>query len=87
MKQKALGKLEPAGQDFRPFTPQDDLLAFLSARALRLTPRQTSGFVLAVTFVNAGNYGLGVNRLAFGPEVESRAVIYFVTSSILVYTP
>jgi integrase/recombinase XerD len=31
MKQKALGKLEPAGQDFRPFTPQDDLLAFLSA--------------------------------------------------------
>jgi integrase len=31
MKQKALGKLEPAGQGFRPFTPQDDLLAFLSA--------------------------------------------------------
>ena len=62
------------------------VLAYLSARALRLTPRQTSGFVLAVTFVNAGNYGLGVNRLAFGPEVESRAVIYFVTSSILVYT-
>jgi malate permease and related proteins len=62
------------------------LLAFLAARALRLTPRQTSGFVLAVMFVNAGNYGLGVNRLAFGPLVESRAVIYFVTSSVLVYT-
>ena len=62
------------------------VLASLSARALRLTVRQTAGFVLAVTFVNAGNYGLGVNRLAFGPEVESRAVIYFVTSSILVYT-
>jgi predicted permease len=61
-------------------------LATLSARALRLTPRQTAGFVLAVTFVNAGNYGLGVNRLAFGPEVESRAVIYFVVSSVLVYT-
>jgi len=61
-------------------------LAFLTARALRLTPRQTSGFVLAIMFVNAGNYGLGVNRLAFGPEVESRAVIYFVTSSVLVYT-
>jgi hypothetical protein len=57
----------------------------ISAR-LRLTPRQTAGFVLAVTFVNAGNYGLGVNRLAFGPEVESRAVIYFVVSSVLVYT-
>lgn len=62
------------------------VLAFMAARALRLTPRQTSGFVLAVMFVNAGNYGLGVNRLAFGPEVESRAVIYFVTSSVLVYT-
>jgi malate permease and related proteins len=62
------------------------VLAFLSARALRLTPRQTSGFMLAVMFVNAGNYGLGVNRLAFGPEVESRAVIYFVASTVLIYT-
>jgi hypothetical protein len=37
-------------------------------------------------FVNAGNYGLGVNRLAFGAVVEARAIIYFVTSSVLVYT-
>ena len=37
-------------------------------------------------FVNAGNYGLGVTRLAFGPKRESRAVIYFVSSSILIYT-
>ena len=37
-------------------------------------------------FVNAGNYGLGVTRLAFGAEAEARAVIYFVSSSILVYT-
>ena len=61
-------------------------LAYLVARGMRLTPRQLSGFVLAVMFVNAGNYGLGVNRLAFGAAVESRAVIYFVTSSVLVYT-
>ncbi len=62
------------------------MLAFLAARALRLTPRQVSGFLLAVMFVNAGNYGLGVNQLAFGPVVASRAVIYFVVSSVLVYT-
>jgi predicted permease len=62
------------------------VLAFLSARALRFTSRQTAGFMLAIMFVNAGNYGLGVNRLAFGPEVEARAVIYFVCSSVLVYT-
>ncbi len=61
-------------------------LAFVSARLLRFTPRQTAGFVLAIMFVNSGNYGLGVNRLAFGPDVEARAVIYFVTSSVLVYT-
>ncbi len=62
------------------------VLAFLAARVLRFTSRQTAGFLLAIMFVNAGNYGLGVNRLAFGPEVEARAVIYFVCSSILVYT-
>ncbi len=60
--------------------------AFVSARLLRFTPRQTAGFVLAIMFVNSGNYGLGVNRLAFGPDVEARAVIYFVASSVLVYT-
>lgn len=62
------------------------LLALGAARLLRFDPRQTAGFILAVTFVNAGNYGIGVNRLAFGAAAESRAVIYFVISSVLVYT-
>lgn len=62
------------------------VLAWLMARLLHLTSRQTAGFLLASMFVNAGNYGLGVNRLAFGAEAEARAVIYFVVNSILVYT-
>lgn len=62
------------------------VIALGAARALRLQSRQLAGFLLAAMFVNGGNYGLGINRLAFGPEVEARAVIYFVTSSILVYT-
>ncbi len=62
------------------------MLALLTARGLHLSSRQTSGFLLAVVFVNAGNYGLGVTRLAFGPEVQARAILYFVTSSVLVYT-
>lgn len=62
------------------------VLGWLVARAIRLTQRQMAGFLLASMFVNAGNYGLGVNRLAFGPEAEARATIYFVSSSILVYT-
>lgn len=61
-------------------------LALGAARVLRLTGRQTAGFLLAAMFVNAGNFGLGVNRLAFGADSEARAVIYFVTSSIMVYT-
>jgi hypothetical protein len=61
-------------------------LAWLTGRAMRLTPSQLVGFLLAAMFVNAGNYGLGVTRLAFGAAAESRAVIYFVSSSILIYT-
>lgn len=61
-------------------------LAWVTGRALRLTPPQLIGFLLAAMFVNAGNYGLGVTRLAFGAEAEARAVIYFVSSSILIYT-
>jgi malate permease and related proteins len=61
-------------------------LAWLTGRALRLTPSQLTGFLLAAMFVNAGNYGLGVTRLAFGAAAETYAVIYFVSSSILVYT-
>lgn len=61
-------------------------LALLTARSLRLNGQQIAGFLLAAMFVNAGNYGLGVTRLAFGAEAEARAVIYFVSSSVLVYT-
>ncbi len=62
------------------------VLGWLTARAIRLTAQQVSGFLLAVMFVNAGNYGLGVTGLAFGAEAEARAVIYFVCSSVLIYT-
>jgi predicted permease len=61
-------------------------LAWVTGRAMRLTHSQLIGFLLAAMFVNAGNYGLGVTRLAFGEAAEARAVIYFVSSSILVYT-
>jgi hypothetical protein len=62
------------------------VFAWIAARLLRLTPRQTAAFLLATMFVNAGNFGLGVNRLAFGDLTESRAILYYVTSSIMVYT-
>ncbi len=62
------------------------VLGWLAARLLRLDARATAGLVLVCMFVNGGNYGLGVNQRAFGEEGLARAVIFFVTSTLLVYT-
>jgi predicted permease len=62
------------------------LLGWLAARLLRLDARATAGLVLVCMFVNGGNYGLGVNQRAFGDDGLARAVIYFATSTLLVYT-
>jgi hypothetical protein len=61
-------------------------LGWLAARLLRLDVAATAGLALVCMFVNAGNYGLGVNLRAFGEEGLARAVIYFTTSTLLVYT-
>ncbi len=61
-------------------------IAWLLARLLRLSPRQTSAFVLVAIFVNSGNYGLSLTELAFGEEALARAVVYFVMSTVLLYT-
>ncbi len=62
------------------------LVAWGVARALRFDRAMESAFLLATIFVNAGNYGLSVNQLAFGDEALTRAVIYFVVSSLLINT-
>ena len=61
-------------------------LGWLAARLLRLDARATAGLVLVCMFVNGGNYGLGVNLRAFGDDGLARALIYFTTSTLLVYT-
>jgi predicted permease len=62
------------------------LVAWGVARALRFDRATGSAFLLTILFVNAGNYGLSVNQLAFGDEALARAVIYFVVSSLLINT-
>ncbi len=62
------------------------VLGWLAARWLRLDARAAAGVVLVCMFVNAGNYGLGVNQRAFGDDGLARAAIYFTTSTLLVYT-
>jgi predicted permease len=42
--------------------------------------------LLVVMFVNGGNYGLTLNRLRYGEDGLARAVVFFVVSTILVYT-
>jgi predicted permease len=62
------------------------LIAWGMARALRFDRAMESAFLLATLFVNAGNYGLSVNQLAFGDEALARAIICFAVSSLLMNT-
>ncbi len=61
-------------------------LAALVGRAMRLPRADVITLLLVVMFVNGGNYGLTLNRLRYGEAGLSRAVVYFVVSTMLVYT-
>ncbi|MCJ7512754.1 MAG: AEC family transporter [Anaerolineales bacterium] len=58
-------------------------VSFLISRALRLPERLAAAFILSVTFMNAGNYGLSVNGLAFGQAGLAWASMFYLTSSML----
>jgi len=58
-------------------------LGFLFTRALRLPGRLAAAFILSVTFMNAGNYGLSVSKFAFGDAGLAWASVFYVTSSML----
>jgi predicted permease len=62
------------------------LIARLLAFPLRLDRGLATALMIVVMFSNGGNYGLSVNNFAFGQEALARATIYFVTSSIMMYT-
>jgi predicted permease len=59
------------------------LLALTIARILRLSPVTTSAFLLAVAFMNSGNFGLAVNRFAFGEPGLAWATVFYLTTSLL----
>ncbi len=56
------------------------------ARAGQFDRRLESAFVLSVVCFNAGNYGLSLNRLAFGETGEQRAVLVYLSSAIIANT-
>ena len=62
------------------------VLARVVAAPFRLDRPTLAGFLIVVMFSNAGNYGLSVVLFAFGRDVLARAVVYFVTSALLMYT-
>ena len=62
------------------------ILAFSVARWQSKNKAERAGVVLGAIWPNDGNLGLPVINFAFGPEVLARAVIFYVTISILNYT-
>ncbi len=62
------------------------LLAFALSRALRFSRRETAAFMLVVMFVNSGNYGITLNLLRYGEAGQSTAVVYYVVSTMLLYS-
>lgn len=61
-------------------------IGILSGRLMGLSKVDHAVFLLALMFVNGGNYGLTLNQLRYGEDGLSMAVVYYIVSSILVYT-
>lgn len=62
------------------------LAGFLLAKLFKMDRKVTIAIVLTTLITNAGNYGLSVNQFAFGDEALAYASVYFVVSSLMVYT-
>ena len=54
--------------------------------ALRTERKLLIGVVITAMFSNSGNFGLSLNSFAFGESTLAFASVFFITSSILVYT-
>lgn len=48
------------------------------SRGMALDKITQSGFILSIIGVNAGNYGISLNKFAFGPEAIASATVYYV---------
>lgn len=62
------------------------LLALAVARLLRLDRHNTVALLVVSMFTNSGNYGLTLNQIRYGNDGLSRAVIYYITSTLFLYT-
>lgn len=62
------------------------LLGLLAGRLLRLSRTDAVVLLLTIMFVNGGNFGLTLNQLRHGEPGLSRALVFYVVSTMLVYT-
>ncbi|MBK8899925.1 MAG: AEC family transporter [Anaerolineaceae bacterium] len=61
-------------------------VAYVAALLLRLGRTETIALLVVVMFVNGGNYGLTLNQLRYGDPGLARAVVYYTTSTVMLYT-
>lgn len=62
------------------------LLGVVMAFLLRLSRVETVALLIVLMFVNGGNYGLTLNLLRYGNEGLARAIVYYTTSTFILYT-
>ncbi len=62
------------------------VIAWVVSSLLRLDRAAATSFLMVVMFSNTGNFGLSAIMLAFGSDALARGTIYFVISSVLMYT-
>ncbi len=60
--------------------------AWMVGKGLRLPREGMAALVLVAVSPNAGNYGLSLNRFALGEAGLAAASVYFILSSVLVYS-
>lgn len=61
-------------------------IALAVGRALRWPARKVDGLVLAVAFVNSGNFGLSVILFSYGDEGLALASAFFVVTNLATHT-
>ncbi len=62
------------------------LIGLVLGLLLRLSRTGIVAVILVLMFVNGGNYGLTLNELRYGEEGLARAIVFFVVSTIILFT-
>lgn len=58
------------------------MIGWIVGRLLHFDEALTSAFLLSVSLINAGNYGLPLNEFAFGKAGLQRAVIFYIVTAV-----